>query len=174
MRLLMIKQLIPQEICLKCQGCCRFRQVNSVWLPCLMEEEIQALLDKNIPPAAISIERKIQPLPNPNSDGYICAFFDIPENKCKIYAFRPWECQLYPFLINLRDKKVILTLDLNCAYIKENLKTKEFKEYSEYLVDFLNSPPQIRLLKDNPQLLKTYEDISEIIELKMFDEPRPS
>lgn len=166
----MIKQFIPQEVCLKCQGCCRFKDADSVWLPCLMEEEIQNLLDKNIPPAAISMERKIQPLPNPDSQGYLCAFFDIAENKCKIYAFRPFECQLYPFLINLRGKKAILTVDLNCPYIKENLKSKEFKEYTDYLAAFLNSPAQVKLLKDNPQLLKTYEDISEIIELEISDE----
>jgi len=145
-----------------------------VWLPCLMEEEIQDLLDKNIPPATISIDRKIQPVPHPDNEGFICAFFDLPQNKCKIYEYRPFECQLYPFLINLRGKKVILTVDLNCPYVKENLQTKEFKEYTDYLVNFLKCPAQLRLLKDNPQLLKTYEDISEIIELKISDEPRPS
>lgn len=145
-----------------------------MWLPCLMEEEIQDLLDKNIPPATISIDRKIQPVPHPDNEGFICAFFDLPQNKCKIYEYRPFECQLYPFLINLRGKKVILTVDLNCPYVKENLQTKEFKEYTDYLVNFLKCPAQLRLLKDNPQLLKTYEDISEIIELKISDEPRPS
>lgn len=166
----MIKQFIPQEVCLNCFGCCRFKEANSVWLPCLMDEEIQVLLDRKIPPAAISIDRKIQPSINPKGEGYICAFFDIEENKCKIYDFRPFECQLYPFLINLRGGKVILTVDLNCPYIKENLKSKEFKEYVDYLIGFLNSPAQIRLLKDDPQLIKTYEEISEAIELKIFDE----
>ncbi len=166
----MIKQLIPQEVCLKCQGCCRFREAGSVWLPCVTEEEIQTLLDENIPPAAISIDRKIQPVPHPGGEGFICAFFDLAKNKCKIYHLRPLECQLYPFLINLRGKKIILTVDLNCPYVEANLKSKEFKEYSEYLVNFLNSPAQLELLKDNPQLLKTYEDISEVIELKISDE----
>jgi len=168
----MIKQFIPQQVCLKCQGCCRFKEANSVWLPCLMDEEIQVLLDKKIPPAIISLERKIQPIPHPVGGGFICAFFDLKENRCKIYDFRPFECQLYPILINLRGKKVILTLDLNCPYVKENLKSKEFKEYADYLITFLNSPAQIKLLKDNPQLLKTYEDISEIVELKISDEPQ--
>lgn len=169
-----IKQFVPQEACLKCQGCCRFREADSVWLPCLMDEEIQQLLDQKIPPVAISIDRKIQPLSHPATEGFICAFFDAQNNKCKIYDFRPFECQLYPFLINLRGKKVILTVDLNCPYVKENLKSKEFGEYADYLEGFLNSPAQLRRLKDNPQLLKTYEGISEIIELEISDEPRPS
>jgi Fe-S-cluster containining protein len=166
----MIKQFIPQEFCLKCQGCCRFQEYNSVWLPCLLEEEIQGLLDRKIPPASISMDKKIQPLSNPEGQGFICALLDIKENKCKIYDLRPFECQLYPFLINLRGKKVILTVDLNCRYIRDNLNTKEFKEYIDYLVAFLNSPSQIKLLKSNPQILATYEEVAKIVELKLTGE----
>ena len=166
----MIKQFIPQEFCLKCQGCCRFKEYNSVWLPCLLEEEIQGLLDRKIPPLSISIDKRIQPLPNPEGEGFICALFDIKDNKCKIYDFRPFECQLYPFLINLRGKKIILTVDLNCRYVRENLNSKEFKEYIDYLVDFLNTCAQIKLLKNNPQILQAYEEVAKIVELKVPNE----
>lgn len=163
----MIKQFIPEEVCLKCQGCCRFSRPNSAWLPCLLDEEIQSLLEKKIPPATISMERKIQPIPHPQGEGFICAFFDYKENKCKIYQFRPFECQLYPFLINLCGKKVVLTVDLNCPYIKEKLGTSELKGYTEYLIAFLNSPKQLRLLKDNPQIIQAYEEVMDIIELNI-------
>jgi len=166
----MIDQFIPQGYCKKCLGCCRFRESSSVWLPCLMDEEIQQLLDEKIPPALISADRKIQPIADPSGDGYICAFFDKEANKCKIYPIRPFECQLYPFLINLRGKKIILTLDLNCPYVKENLDTGEFREYIDRLASFLNSPAQIRRLKENPQLLNTYEDISNALEIKTLDD----
>lgn len=162
----MIKQLIPEGFCLKCQGCCRFKEYNSVWLPCLLEEEIQDLLNRKIPPASISMDKKIQPIPHPEGEGFICAFLDIKENKCKIYDFRPLECQLYPFLINLRGKRVILSVDLNCPYIRENLNSKESKKYIDYLVTFVNSPKQIKLLKGNPQILKAYEEVAKIVELK--------
>lgn len=162
----MIKQLIPEGFCLKCRGCCRFKEYNSVWLPCLLDEEIQDLLDRKIPPASISMDKKIPPIPHPKSEGFICAFLDIKENKCKIYDFRPLECQLYPFLINLRGKRVILSVDLNCPYIRENLNSKESKEYIDYLVTFVNSPKQIKLLKGNPQILKAYEEVAKIVELK--------
>ena len=168
----MIKQFVPQEVCLKCQGCCRFREVTSSWLPCLLDEEIQDLLDQQLPAVSISVDRKIQPVPHPKGEGFICALFDLGENKCKIYNLRPFECQLYPFLLNLREKKVVLTVDLNCPYVSEKIKTKEFKEYAEYLAAFLNSPKQLELLKDNPQLLQAYEEVSEIIELKVTDETK--
>lgn len=163
----MIRQFVPQEVCLKCQGCCRFKEQDSVWAPCLLEEEIQELLDKDIPPAFISMDKRIRPVPNAGQDGFNCAFLSPADNKCKIYGFRPLECQLYPFLITLRDKKAILTVDLNCPYVKENLNTKEFKQYSEYLSAFLNSPSQVRILKSNPQILQAYEEVMDILELNL-------
>ena len=163
----MIRQFVPQEICLKCQGCCRFREANSVWSPCLLDEEIQDLLDKEIPSAFISSDKKLLPIPNPQGEGFICPFLDAKENKCKIYGFRPFECQLYPFLINLRNGKVILTLDLNCPYVREHLKNDEFKLYTDYLITFLNSSAQIKILKDNPQIILAYEEVLDIIELEL-------
>ena len=110
------------------------------------------------------------PIPNPKGEGYICAFFDIGTNKCRVYDLRPFECRLYPFLITLRGKKVLLTVDLNCPYIREKLKTKEFKEYTDYLTSFLNSPARIRMLKDNPHILCAYEDVLDILHLDVTDE----
>jgi len=160
----MIKQFVPQEECLKCKGCCRFSEENSVWSPCLLDEEIQELLDKKIPSASISMDRRIHPVPA-QEGGYICPFLDPQENKCKIYGFRPLECRIYPFLICLRDKKVLLTVDLNCPYIKQKLNSKELKEYTDYLAAFLNSPQAIKILKSNPQIIQAYEEVLDLFEL---------
>jgi len=162
-----IKQIIPQEYCLKCKGCCRFREMKSAWSPCLLDEEIQELLDKRIPPACISSDKRLLPIPNPQEECFICPFLDVKENKCTIYGFRPFECQLYPFLINLRHGKVILTLDLNCPYVTGHLKESDFKKYTEYLIVLLNSPFQLRILKDNPQIIQAYEEVLDIVELEL-------
>jgi Fe-S-cluster containining protein len=166
----MIKQIVPQEVCLKCRGCCRFKSMHSAWSPCLLEEEIQDLLDKQIPSACISANKKLLPVADPEGVGFICPFLDAKANKCKIYGFRPFECQLYPFLIDLRGKRVILTLDLNCPYVSEHLKDDEFKKYIEALAAFLNSPAQLKILKDNPQVIQAYEEVLDIIELELPDE----
>jgi hypothetical protein len=164
----MIKQFVPQEFCLKCQGCCRFKEANSVWSPCLLDEEIQGLLDKkDIPVASISIDRRIQPIANPNDVDFICPFLVIQDNKCIIYNMRPFECQLYPFLINLRKDKVLLTVDLNCPYVCEKINSQEAKDYISYLSGYLNSPKQLKMLKDNPQIIQAYEDVREVAELRL-------
>jgi Fe-S-cluster containining protein len=168
----MIKQFIPEKVCLSCQGCCRFKELDSVWSPCLLEEEVQDLIDKDIPPAYINMQRKIRPVPNPGGEGFICAFLEHKTNRCKIYGFRPFECQLYPFLISLRKDKVVLTIDLNCPYAKDNLNTKEFKDYAESLAAYLNSPEQMEILRDNPQLIQAYEDVLDVVELRFPDAPK--
>lgn len=163
----MIKQFVPQDFCLKCQGCCRFKEASSVWSPCLLDEEIQELLDKNSAFASLSADRRIQPIPNLKQDGFICPFLNIEDNKCKIYDLRPFECQLYPFLISIRDKKVLLTLDLNCPYAQENLNSGAFKDCADYLSTFLNSAKQKNILKNNPQIIQAYEQVLDVIELKL-------
>jgi Fe-S-cluster containining protein len=165
-----MKQFVPSEFCLKCQGCCRFRDENSVWAPCLLDEEIVDFADnKDIPAVSVSLDKRLLLIPNPKGEGFICPFLNISDNKCKIYAIRPFECQLYPFLLNLRGKKIILTVDLNCPYVKEKMNTPEFKEYVEYLTAFLNSPDQLEILKDNPHILQAYEEVREIVELNFPD-----
>lgn len=166
----MIKQFVPQEVCLKCRGCCRFREENSIWAPCLLDEEVQDLLDKKIPPASITAERRIHPVRSQDpAAAFICPFLDLLQNKCKIYDFRPFECQLYPFLICFRDNKILLTVDLNCQYMKQGLNGKGFKEYVDYLTLFLNSLGQLKIFKDNPQILQAYEEVMAVVELKISD-----
>jgi Fe-S-cluster containining protein len=166
----MIKQLIPSAYCLSCRLCCRFKEENSVWLPCLLDEEIQWLLDRQgIPTVAISLEKKIQPLSD-GKGGFICPLLTPGDNKCSIYSQRPFECQLYPFLLNLRGKRFSLTVDLNCPYVAGHIESAEFKAYSGYLVNFLNSPQQLNMLKDNPHLLQVYEEVQELIELALPDD----
>ncbi len=169
----MIKQFVPQEFCIKCRGCCRFKEANSVWSPCLLDEEIQELLDKKgIPAVSISIDRRLRLIANPDGADFICPFLGSADNKCKIYDIRPFECQLYPFLINLRKGKVLLTVDLNCPYVFEKINSQEAKDYIIYLTDYLNSPQVLKMLKDNPQLIQAYEEVREVAEINLPHETK--
>jgi len=164
----MIKQFVPQEFCLKCRSCCRFKEANSVWSPCLLDEEIQELVDREgIPAASISIDRRIQTVADPGGDGFICPFLNSADNQCRIYNLRPFECRLYPFLINLRKGKVLLTVDLNCPYVVETIDSQKMQDYITYLSTYLNSPKQLQMLQDNPQIIQAYEEVREVAELKL-------
>lgn len=165
----MIKQLVPEEVCLKCKGCCRFREENSVWSPCLLDAEIQDLLDKKIPSVSMTIDKRVHLIPAPSNSGagFLCPFLKTGENKCQIYGFRPFECQLYPFLISMRNGKVYLTVDLNCPYIKGHLKDEATSKYIEYLSSFLNSANFRRTIRDNPQLMQAYTEVLDVLELSI-------
>jgi Fe-S-cluster containining protein len=144
--------------------------MDSVWAPCLLDEDIQNLLDSDIPPATLSLEKRIIPIASEASEIYFCPFFAHLDNKCKVYDIRPFECRLYPFLLSLRNKKINLTIDLNCPYAAEKANTQEFRDYVEYLTGYLNSPAQVELLKENPHILQAYEDVLNVVELKNPDE----
>lgn len=162
----MIKQFIPKEYCLGCQGCCRFQEPDSVWLPCLLDSEIQGLYKKGIVPLAVSSSKRIRPIPSTTEDNFVCAFLTPKDNKCKIYPLRPFECQLYPFLINRKEDKVFLGLDLKCPFVQERLKSRQFKEYVKDLASALNSPSLKGLLKNNPQIIQAYPEALNLKELK--------
>ena len=164
----MIRQFVAQEFCLKCRSCCRFKETNSVWSPCLLDEEIQELVDRpGIPAVSVSVDRRIQAVADPGSARFICPFLNSADNQCRIYDMRPFECQLYPFLINLRKGKVLLTVDLNCPYVVERINTPEMGEYIAYISSYLNSPKQLKMLKDNPQIIQAYEEVREVAELRL-------
>lgn len=142
----MIKQFVPQKVCLKCQGCCRFQEAFTVWAP---------------------QDKKIRLIYSQKENIFFCSFFDKEKNKCRIFTRRPFECRLYPFLINRKDKKVFLAVDLNCHFAQENLRSTAFKEYTGYLTGLLNNRTYQRAFKNNPQIIQFYPQVLNLIELKL-------
>lgn len=138
-----------------------------MWLPLLLNEEIAHLLKNNFPPAVISQDKRIRSEPYLKENNFICSFFMPEDNKCKIYALRPFECQLYPFLINRKDDKIFLALDLKCPFVKENSGNQKFKEYIQYLTDLFHAPSTIKIIRQNPQVMQIYGDTLNLAELKL-------
>jgi Fe-S-cluster containining protein len=159
----MIKQFVPSAVCLKCQGCCRFKEAVGVWLPCVLNEE-KDILKKNS--LLCSQDKKIIPVFSEKERIFFCPLLNRKENKCVVYAERFLDCRLYPFVINRRQKKVYLSADLNCAFIKDNFKGAGFEKYVEYLLGLLNSRLYPDLLRNNPQIVQTYPEVTDIAELK--------
>ncbi len=167
----MIPQFVPSQVCLSCQGCCRFREAHSAWAPCLLEEEILSFVDAAAPAVSISPDKRLVLVPDESAGYFWCPFLERASNKCKVYATRPFECQLYPFLLNVRKKRVVLTVDLNCPYVASRLAQPAFKAHVSSLTELLNSRAYRRLLSENPQIIQAYEDVLELIELDIPHEP---
>lgn len=145
----MIRQIIPSEVCLKCLGCCRFGRQDGIWSPQLLDSEKTQSIFRN---------GKLHLLPNPEEGNFVCEFLEGKENRCKIYAQRPFECQLYPFLLNRRGKECFLAVDMRCPFVKENFSLDVFKEHAQYLIN---------LLKDNAQIIHSYGEVLNLFPLNI-------
>ena len=142
-----IKQFIPQEICLKCDGCCRFNYPDTIWAP---------------------LERKTVS----HQDYYICEWFNPENHKCKDYKNRPFDCLFYPFLLHKKNEKIYLAAHLACPYISEKINLLEFSNYAERLSNFLKSEDGKKLLKGNLHICAEYDgDLKLIAQLDIEEEP---
>ena len=147
-----IKQIIPQEFCLKCCGCCRFNDLESVWKPHLLKEEKAAWGEINLKA-------------NPPQGNFICRHLELKSNKCGIYNNRPFDCRTYPFLFNRKNGCFFLSLDMNCAYASQKGKEEQFQRHINVLIELVRSPRYLDILRRNPQLFQGYEGVLDLIEL---------
>jgi Fe-S-cluster containining protein len=146
-----LKQFIPTDFCLKCKGCCRFSSIKTVWSPKLLEEEKKPF--KN---------RPLKLRPYWKDGNFICSFLEPLGNRCQIYPERPFECQLYPFLINLENNKIFLAVDLNCSFIAKNFNNRKFQGYKRYLVKKFKTKKAKELLRGNYGFAQEYNGVLNI------------
>lgn len=141
--MLRIKQYVSDDFCLSCLGCCRYNSNPSIWVPNLLKEEKRLLNLEKIKIIAYK-------------ESYICCFLNPESNRCQIYSQRPLECRLYPFLINCKDKKIYLSLDLKCPNTLNSIESKEFKGYLNYLIRYLRKPSALAILNKNLKAFYSY------------------
>lgn len=156
-----IPQFVPQKVCLSCDGCCRFKEENSSWRPKITKEE------------AVAIERaaltdKIFSKESVDSQGYIkalknggrchCTFFNTKDNTCGIYAHRPFECQLYPFLLARKGEEIFISVHLNCPFVQENKDNNSFHQFVGVLKNYFEDEGVRDFLKRNPLLATDYSE----------------
>jgi len=149
-----VKQFLPQQVCIKCKGCCRFAEKAGPWQPSLLEEEI-GIISQSCPAQAAAVQYGTIQL-SPFEDYYVCPFLNTGDNRCRIYDVRPFECRLYPFLINKTREGIYLSADLNCPFIKDKAGARELSDYVNYLVSFLSLPAVASAIKRNPRIPADY------------------
>ncbi len=153
------KQFVPSEVCLKCDGCCRFKEADSRWRPYFSPSEIKiaalpSLPDKVFGKHLVGLDQRIKT--TPCGQGFLCHFFNPQDNSCGIYHARPFECQLYPFILGKEDKNIILYVHLNCPFVSEHWGLGVYKEYAQYLVNFFDQSSVRTFLKENLSLIADY------------------
>lgn len=159
-----LKQLIPEEYCLKCDVCCRFAEQHSIWSPLFANSEINYLVEKDILPPLVFTAHPDNKNHNAQAqrinliqhkDIFICPCFNVPENKCKIYEDRSFECRLYPFLLTKKDGQIYFTRDKNCPYF-DSIEDDKIKSYIDYLKQEFKNPEARSFIKQIKDLFLGY------------------
>ena len=115
-----MKQFLRSDVCLSCEGCCRFNKEKSEWRPKVTNAEIKLISEEKI----ASGERV-------EEDGYlndklchgthVCTFFNPEDSTCAIYDIRPFECRLYPFVLTKVDQAPAVDVLHGSADLNEQL-----------------------------------------------------
>ncbi len=156
-----LKQFVPSTVCLECDGCCRFKESDSDWRPHISPEEIAAvgasgLAAEIFSKHPFSAEGRVQTAGCGAGGEHLCAFFNPADSTCRIYGQRPFDCELYPFVLVRKANKTMVCVHLNCPHIQQTIGTPEYKQYVKYLQGFFQRPETLESLRKNPALAGDY------------------
>lgn len=160
-----INQIVPPEMCFKCDVCCRFPEKDSFLAPYFTREEIMGGFETVAvgwaPPTKKGGEWggcKITLVPF--REGYICPAFDPASAHCNIYDVRPLDCIIYPFAImwSADGREIVLGLDIKCPYVLEFINSDSLKEAFVEMRNTMDSSPALDIISENPGLVGPFQD----------------
>lgn len=163
-----IDQFVPSEVCLKCDGCCRFKDPDTIWRPKMSDQEealvkYSKLAQKIWSVDTLDSKRFIRT--KPGCGEHLCRFLDPKDHSCAIYESRPFECELYPFVISRTSKGTGLYLHLNCPHVQETYRDPSMNAYIRYLKEFFKRNDVQAFLGHNRDLLNDYSAYKDELEL---------
>ena len=129
---MILKAFVPSRVCLKCDGCCRYKEADSIWRPAGGIKTIQ------------TCER------------HFCEFFNGKDNTCGIYAKRPFECALYPFILSQTPDAVKVYVHLACPYVQDHLPRADYVAHVAYLKEFFRRGDIREFLSRNKSMFHDY------------------
>ena len=162
-----LNPFVPSAVCLQCDGCCRFKEEDSAWRPKMAKEEITQLHKTGLADLILSKEilSKDGAIKTVSCRGeYLCSFFNPQDHTCRIYSGRPFECQLYPFVLTRKNQQTVICVHRLCPFIRQKRWTRDFDDYAAYLKNFFQEKEVLAFLKRNPELAGDYSDYQEELE----------
>lgn len=131
--------------CLACDVCCRFPKADSLLAPFFSHEERVRAAAAGMPGNAFLPGRYGvggQALLCAAERGFLCPGFNAAMNGCKIYAERPLDCRLYPFMLMYEagGGGVWLGVDEYCPVMTARREEAHFRVCVERLAEQLDGP----------------------------------
>lgn len=175
-----VPQIVPSQVCLKCDVCCRFPEQDSSFRPFFTESEIQEAIAFGIDVNYFSDSAgsQVETVPNPFGEGYLCPAFDPETSHCRIYAVRPLDCQIYPFVLMWDEERegVSLGWDTKCPFLMSQSSSAELNKsrltnatrlsalpenlsgFTQSMAERMESPEMIKILSANDQLVMDFQE----------------
>ena len=152
-----IPQFVPQDVCLACDGCCRFAEPESVWRPKVFDGE-----EAEDACTALDAHRCVQA--RVTGGQCECVFFERKTNTCQIYDQRPWECRLYPFMLTRRGEHVWVVMHLACPHIQDALGSESLKNFVITLQSYFEQDDVVEFLRRHAQNVTDYTAYTQELE----------
>jgi predicted Fe-S protein YdhL (DUF1289 family) len=160
------RQSVPQDFCLACRGCCRFREEPSDWQPRMAPSEVAALSCLEAAKLGTAINPDHALKSRWEGDDLFCAMLNPLDHHCQIYSSRPFECQLYPALLVWRGREAWLGWHTLCPFSASSdcpprpaggEGQGDMGEYRAYLQEFFRQPALLAFLRENPFIIHRYD-----------------
>jgi len=161
-----LKQFVPSKVCLKCDGCCRYKTADSPWRPKLGARDCEGL--GALITAGNAMDGQSYVKTAPSCGQHICMFLEEKDNTCGIYSRRPLECFLYPFILSKTADALKVYVHLACPYIQDHLSRPDYEAYVLYLREFFRREDVRRVLAQNSAMLHDYTAYTPEL-LRLFD-----
>ncbi|MDE1921089.1 MAG: YkgJ family cysteine cluster protein [Candidatus Omnitrophica bacterium] len=157
---------VPSDVCLKCDGCCRYKSADSPWRPKLGEADKQSLAAAITDGDVLDDQAYIKTIQNCGQ--HFCRFLNQSDNTCGIYAKRPLECLLYPFVLSQTPDGIKVYVHLSCPYVQDHLSRSDFDSYVSYLKEFFRKEGVRAFLSRNRAMFHDYSAFAPEL-LHLFD-----
>ena len=163
----MIESMVPSEICLQCDVCCRFPESDSPLAPYFTVEEVKGLLpaDRQRVQFARGQSGKIGLVRFPDrfespghQGGCVCPFFDPLSHHCSIYNVRPFDCQIYPFALMTDGTNIFAGIDGKCPFVQDPANHPAIERHSKLFIEMMESAPFREMIRKNPGLIGPLQD----------------
>ncbi len=151
---LSLKQFVPSEVCLKCDGCCRYKEADSAWRPKLGAGDKAGLADLITAGDVLDAQGYVKTIQSCGK--HFCQFLNGGDNTCSIYTKRPFECSLYPFILAKTPDTVKVYAHLSCPYVQDHLPHVQFDAYVAYLKEFFHQADIREFLSRNKAMFHDY------------------
>ncbi len=149
-----LKQFVPSEVCLRCNGCCRYKEEGSAWRPKVGAEDKKDLAGFITGGDVLDSQGYIQTIQACGE--HFCRFLNGTDNTCSIYTQRPFECSLYPFILSQTPDGVKVYVHLACPFVQDHLSSPAYEVHVAYLKEFFHRPEIREFLFRNKAMFHDY------------------